>query len=93
MNAHSLIHCYVYVDFSQIGFSSHFLKFKPKTLQYCNVKVSHDTLTKTLMRGFQNGLSYVSSITGSQDMHFKFKKWVIFGEVSLKKFQKWEQNL
>ena len=72
--------------------STHFLKLISKTLQYTHVKVSHETLTKTLIRGFQNGSLYVSSITGSQDMHFNFQKKVMSREVSLMKFQRWEQN-
>ena len=57
----STLHYY----FLQLGMSTHFLQLISKTLQYTHVKV-----TKTLMRGFQNGSWYVSSITGSQDMHF-----------------------
>ena len=72
--------------------STHFLKLISKTLQYTHVKVSHETLTKTLMRGFQNGSLFVSSIIGSQDMHFNFQKKVMSREVSLMKFQRWEQN-
>ena len=92
-NTRLLIHCCVHVDFLQIWISSHFIKFISKTLQYSKVKVSLETLTKNLMRGIQNGRSYVYTITSSQDMHFKFIKWVMSREVSFMKFQKWEQNL
>ena len=45
-------------------------------------------LWKSFRWRFQNELSYAPSITGSQHMHFMFKKQVISQKVFLMKFQK-----
>ena len=76
------MHLCVYVDFLKIGMSSRFLKLIFKTLQ--------TLLSNSLKCGFQNGLSNVSGITSSSDMHFKFKKQVMSQKVSLTKFQNGE---
>ena len=44
---------------------------------------------KFLNEMIQNGFSYVSSSTSSQNLHFKFEKQVISQEV----FKKWGQDL